>query len=222
MRKVTNLVIGLVLMMVFLLNSYNAKGEVGKAVNASTGSLKSNVVSTNPTDYLPNTKERYIASIARQKRVTFEEAKKTNDAEEALLLKNMPADEEIRYKTINKHAGDIKSSKKIFSVNMTAEVRYAWSNTYGKPVQIHNITHITIFIPDVSISTIVGGGPNIEQTLTKVRASQTAVVAYSVSSSLGITADHDILNIIATSGGMMHLITKAKTYSINIGLADLY
>ncbi|AEE90994.1 conserved exported protein of unknown function [Tepidanaerobacter acetatoxydans Re1] len=174
------------------------------------------------TNYAPDTKDRYIASIARQKGITFEEAKKINDTEVSLLLKGRPADEEIRYKTVDKHAGDIRSNKKIFEVNMSTEVRYLWSNTHKKPLEIDNIVAPVIYIPDAGISAIVGGEFNIEQTLTKIRASQTAVVTYAASSSLGITAEQDISNISAASGGMVYLTTNSNTYVLNIELADLY
>lgn len=217
MKKILSPVLCLALMMFFVLGSYTAKGDAD-----TIGLHKSGAKSTDPTDYAPNTRERYIASICKQKGITFEEAKKINDKEVASLLKNRPADEEIRYKTVDKHAEDINSGKKAFKVNMATEVRYLWSNAYNKPVQIENIAPVIIYIPSANISAIVGGEFNIEQTLTKARVSQTATITFSANASDKITVGGDILDVSPSSAGAVHLTTKAKTYILNIGFADLY
>jgi len=134
----------------------------------------------------------------------------------------MVQDEEIKYKTIDKKAGDINSNKKVFRVNIATEVKYLWSNAYNKPIQIESIGQPIMYIPGFSVAEIIGGGFNIENTSTSARISQTAVLKYSVSASLGITKGLDIVEVSAAVSGMVYLTTKAKTYAINIGLTDLY
>lgn len=166
-----------------MLNSYAATYNAENVINTSTGFRVGGVRSTNPIDYAPNTEERYIASMARQKGITFEEAKKINDEEVALLLKNRPMalDEEIRYKTVDKKAGTINSNEQDFRVYIATEVRYLWSKVYSKPLQIERIGKPIMYIQGFSIEEIDGGGFDIEQTSSKARISQTAVLRYPVS-----------------------------------------
>lgn len=184
--------------------------------------------STNPLNYKRDTEERYIASIALEKGITFEEAENINKKEVDLILKSnsngifpMARDEVIKYKTVDKRAGVINSNVGSRNVYIATEVRYLYSNVSNKPLYIENIGNPLIYISGISYVDISGGGFNIEKYSTTARISNTVSFEYRVNSSIGITSGLDILQVSGQAGGEVQVTTRAKTYVINISLSDL-
>lgn len=223
LRKVLSLFLSLMLLV--SLNVSYADG-----MNSTNNSYSSDMKSTNPLDYEPNTEERYIANMAHRLGISFEEAKKINDAEVAEILKKrfekvgpLAYDEEVRYKTVDKKAGTIETNVKSFNVNIASEIRYVWNRATNKVVYIENVGSPIMYISGFSIAQINGGGFNIEKYSTSARISQTASLVYVVDASIGanIQIVKDVVDVSGQIGTSFYITTKAKTFYININASDL-
>ena len=178
----------------------------------------------NVTNTIERTSEhQYVKALAAQNNISYELASKMNAVENESILNESnesylrAAPEVIKYKTVY---GQHSISGK--TVEMTAEVKYVYSNITKKPESIINITGPYLYILGVSFSSMDGGDYTIEQTLTTGRVSRTANFTYQVSVSVGVQIGfNDIISISPEVGGNVFVTTRAKTYVLNITLSSL-
>lgn len=180
----------------------------------------------NPNNYPRDSRERYVASIALQKDITYEEADKLEKQELArygldeqgfVLFSN---DEYLRYKTIDKRAGRIQDGS-IYNqdVYIATEVRYVWNRVYNKLVYIESIGGPYVYIPGASNVSITGGDMVVEKYANNARISRTCSFVYQTSGG-SVTVGGDIISFTKNWAGVT-ITTRAKTVSISITESDL-
>lgn len=109
----------------------------------------------NLNDYPRDTRERYVASLALERNISYEEADRIEREESNLLLGR---DEVLKYKTIDKRAGRIDDGNNYSqSVYIATEVRYVWGNANNRLVNIESAGSPYLYIPGVSNLDITGG-----------------------------------------------------------------
>lgn len=171
-----------------------------------------------PSNYPKDTRERYIASIALKKGITFEEAEKLEN--EDIPTFRIPPDEVVSYKTIDKTAGYV-NDKKRRSVNISAEVKYVKKFGSGEFIRIENIGEPYVYMPKVSFGSFSSGGFNIENNGTYGRISTTGSVTYHIPFTIGISIKTgDVAEINGNVIVGLNITTKAKTFVIDIKRHD--
>lgn len=176
---------------------------------------------TKTIDSKVSSEERYVESLARQLNVTFEEAYEINRKENEEYFGKVSTrglDEIISYKTVYE---DWSLSNAPQKVEMAVEVKYVYSYTTGKALEIMNVGEPHMYIPGASQSTVSGGGYNKEVTTKNARISRTASIVYQVSTSAGISIGGDIVGFNTSVSGTTTVTTRAKTYVMYISLSDL-
>ncbi|MCY1713314.1 hypothetical protein [Caproiciproducens galactitolivorans] len=170
-------------------------------------------------NYQKDTRERFIAGLALQKKLIYEQADALEKEETASMGSQSP-DREIRYKTIDKLAGSIKGSGYSQEVYIKTEVKYVWDTAKNELVSIESFALPVTYLPGVSASavTLNGSAFNIEKGSTSRRMSQTATFA--IVEKENIPVGDDIVSIRKAAGGY-EISTRAKTYAIHITASDL-
>ncbi|NYB75001.1 hypothetical protein HZF24_12710 [Sedimentibacter hydroxybenzoicus DSM 7310] len=187
------------------------------SINSNIISAMENEISIekiNIEDYPKNSRERFVASLALEKNISYEEADKL-EKEESIGINGY--DEEVRYKSVDEKAGKITGGSNYSQdVYIATEVRCVWNKATNKLVNIEHIGGPVLYLPGVSFSntTISGGDIVIEQYPTTARISRTVVFTYTISG-VTVTLGGDILSI-STEVGKHTITTRAKTYAINI------
>ena len=122
--------------------------------NGTAFASNGNDETINLNNYPRDSRERYVASIALEKGISYEEADKL-EREEISLFSN---DEYIRYKTVDKPAGSIDDGTSYNQdVYIATEVRYTWNRVYNKLVYIEDLGGSYIYVPRTSQLEIIGG-----------------------------------------------------------------
>lgn len=176
-----------------------------------------NIISVN--EYPKNSRERYVASLALQLDISFEEADQL-EALSASSIYRLP-DEKIKYETIDMKAGTITNGTFSQDVYIATEVRYLYSNVTSSAKYIEEIGNPIIYLPGVDPlkCSFLDSEPNIEKYSTSGRISYTTVCTFEVEG-LTISVGGDILNVSTTIGGCT-VTSRAKTFAITFDLTDL-
>ncbi|ABR50762.1 hypothetical protein Amet_4694 [Alkaliphilus metalliredigens QYMF] len=189
------------------------------AANAYTNDVSNDIFVVTRSEN--SSEERYVQSLANELNISYKEAYEMNQKENQEYLSEIGTlglDEIINYKTL---IGSTSLSGAPQSVEMAVEVKYVYSYTTGKALEIMSVGEPHMYIPGLSNVQLSGGGYNKEVSTTNARISRTATLVYEVGSSTGITIGGDILNISQTSSETYTVTTRAKTYVMSFGLSDL-
>lgn len=180
----------------------------------------------NLNNYPRNSRERYVASVALQKGISYEEADKIErqelarcgfEGQELVLFSN---DEYLRYKTVDKRAGTINDGSMYNQdIYIATEVRYVWSRVYNRLVNIESVGGPHVYIPGASNVTITGGDMVVEKYADRARISRTCSFVYETSGG-SVTIGGDIISVTKNWSGVK-ITTRAKTVVINITESDL-
>lgn len=176
------------------------------------------VQSIDPLDYPEDTRERFVASLAQQNGISFEEADQLELAQTANITR--ASDEVLRYRTIDKSAGTISNGKGYsVSPHIATEVSYVYSYATKGVVSIESLGNPYLYVPGASSCKLSSGGFNITKNTKSGRISTTGSVSYKVSGTT-ITVGGDIVSVSTTTGGYT-VTSKAKTFIINISESNL-
>lgn len=177
------------------------------------------VVSVDPRDYPENSRERFVANMALQHQISYQEADLLEKA--SALVVPRASDEVLKYKTIDQRTGTIQGILGYEQdVNIATEVRYVYNRALGKVSTLEHVGAPIMYIPGVTSWEILGGDFNIEQYSKSARISRTTALTYEIEG-LTITAGIDILSVSGTTQGCQ-VTTRAKTFVLNIteGMLD--
>lgn len=180
-------------------------------------------------DYPKDTRERYVASLALEKGISYDEADLLERSEEQpseitknLLSHRPPGPPEVvtSYKTVVKTAGYVKDKKK-HKVTIGAEVKYKKRYGSGDFVKIERVGGPYLNMPGVSAETFEGGSYNVEKHDRYARISRTGALKYHIKWTLGLSAPiNDIATIDGGIGSGYTISTKTKTFAIQIRSSD--
>ena len=165
--------------------------------------------STNPSDYPKDSRDRFVASMAQEKEISFEEADALERAEcSKYQTVARKSDEVLKYRTIDKYAGAI-NGKNGYSVkvHIATEIRYVYNTPNRKPVSLESLGAPYIYIPKISNCSLSTGGFNKEKHTTSGRISATGALSF-VESGTTVSVGGDILGV-------------SKTFVIKITSSDL-
>lgn len=175
----------------------------------------------NIENYPKNTRERYIASIAIEKGISYAEAEALeNKIDNEKIIPTLPPKEVIRYKTIDKRVGYIEGDGNR-KVNMATEVKYVVSFSGNRFSRIENIGNPYIYIPGTTNGRIDRGDFNVEVTPKQGRISVTGALTYHRDFAFGINVGNDIVQINGNIYSGLDITTKAKTFVMYIRSSDL-
>ena len=191
-------------------------------ITAMANPITNNNTIINLNDYPKNSRERYVASLAIEKNISYDAADVLERETASQLIKSRAPINVLRYKTVDKKAGTINGNSYSQPVYIATEVRYVWDNVTNKLANIENIGGPVIYLPGVSSGSLSfqGGDFNIEKYNTSGRISRTLTFTYTVEG-VTVSIGGDILGVSTTTAGT-NVTTRAKTYNINISQSDLY
>ncbi len=195
-------------------------GIIGLHNNFGNSKISSNNEGTiHLDDYPKDTKERFIAGLALQKKLIYEQVGASEQEEAGSMALQFP-NREFRYKTIDKPAGSIKGSNYSQEVHIKTEVKYVWDTAKNELVSIESFALPVTYLPAVSASVVSmnGGTFNVEKGSTSRRISQTGI--FTIVEKTNVPVDDDIVSV-KKSGGGYEISTRAKTYAITISATDL-
>jgi hypothetical protein len=184
-------------------------------LGVSNMSYASEIKSTNLLNYPINSQERFIASIANEKNISYDEAEKYFE----LKLKNISRSplEEMKYETVDKVAKTIRTNSGDFKVRIATEVAYLYNNVTDKPIEIISVGSPYAYIYGYSNAEFNHSDYNVTSNKYSARISVTGSFVITTSSSYSIGFD-----IIGVSGSFNNILTtKAVTPVIDINLSDL-
>lgn len=174
--------------------------------------------SIDPLDYPENTRERFVASLAQQNEISYEEADQLEATQSANITR--AADEVLRYRTVDKSAGTISNGKGYSaSPHIATEVCFVYSYATKGVVSIESLGNPYMYVPGASSFSLSSGGFNITKNAKSGRISTTGSVSYKVSGTT-ISIGGDIVSVSTTTGGYK-VTSKAKTFVINIYESNL-
>lgn len=172
-----------------------------------------------PRDYPENSRERFVASMALKRNITYQEAD-TLERQETAKLRRGP-DEVLRYKTVDKFAGSIRGENGYAeNVNIAVEIRYTFNVGLNRPSSLESIGGPIIYIPGASYYTLLSGSFNIEKYSLSGRISNTAVMQYTKPDISVSSVGEDIASITTNAQGAT-VTTRAKTFVITIDETDM-
>lgn len=176
-------------------------------------------VSVDPREYPENSRERFVANMALQHQISYQEADLLEKA--SALVIPRASDEVLKYKTIDQRAGTIQGGMGYEQgVNIATEVRYVYNRALGKVSSLEHVGAPIMYIPGASSWEIMDGDFNIEQYSKSARISRTTALSYEVAG-MTITAGIDIISVSGMTQGY-RVTTRAKTFVLNIteGMLD--
>lgn len=188
---------------------------INLSVTFGVDAKASNTRSVNPNDYPINTKERYIASMACEKGITYTEAEMDLDSQNEIMP--LASVDEIRYATVTKTATSFKSSKKTYNVKFSVEVKYVYDKTTKKK-EIMSAGSPHSYVQGFSDGKFEHGGFNKK----KVSGSQYRISATGclvVENSVTFEAGGEFFSVGSQVNN--NYTTDAKTGVIKIYLSDL-
>lgn len=189
------------------------------AVTSDTSSFSEQVHSTDPRDYPVDSRERFVASMALQYGITYEEADLLEREESYQLLR--ASDEVLKYKTIDKVVKTFTNNSGYSeSVRIGTEVRYVFSRITNKVVNLERVGAPIIYIPGASDYTIKNNDFNIEQHPTSARVSITTVLEY-YTDDISVTGGIQYCSVTVTSKGYKVTSNGAITFILNINANDM-
>lgn len=180
----------------------------------------SNEATINLDDYTISTRERFVASLALENNISYEEADILERQEASTILR--APDEVLCYATISKNAGNIYGiSGYVQPVFISTEVRCVWNRATNSLTNIENIGNPITTLPGDRNSNVsmIGGDYNIEQYSKSGRISQTVAFEYYVEG-INISIGGDVLGVSKQFAGVI-VTTAAKTYAIQITEQDI-
>lgn len=167
-----------------------------------------------PRNYPKNTKERYIASIAFARNISYEQAEEYVERTPMTIA----SDDVIRYQTIDQcaYTYDAQFDAEVW---ISAEVQYVYNRgTHSKSIVSIGEPYTYVYGTTIKNSSFDHGGYNTYVTgAARGRISVTGSFTIE-SSDTGITFGGDILNITTTAYGVK-FTTHARTYSINFTIS---
>lgn len=191
----------------------------GSTVPTVQAKAKTDVEKINFKNYPRDSRERYVASLALKKNISYKEA----DILEKQEMSIQSLDEVKKYKTIDKKAGTIANTSISYKqpVYITTEVRYIWNKATNRLVYIEDLGGPLTYLPGISSNSVSMYGGDIvkEQYSKSARISQTVYFTYE-DEGWAVTVGGDILSV-TKSGGGYRITTRSKTYAITIGESDL-
>ncbi|MBG0763697.1 MAG: hypothetical protein H0S78_02230 [Tissierellales bacterium] len=175
----------------------------------------------NLNEYPRDSRERFVASLAIEKNISYEEADALEKETASEIIITRSPVEILKYKTVDKHAGTISGDYYNQVVYIATEVRYVWNQYSNELVYIESLGSPLMYLPGVTSSSLSmqGGDFNIEKYNTSGRISRTVSFTYTVEG-ITISIGGDILGVSTTTDGT-RITTRAKTYDINITESDL-
>lgn len=171
--------------------------------------------STNPFDYTENSKERYVASIANKKGISYEQA--LSEENEFNYVSPLGAVDQIKYKTVDKVGVTFKSLTTSYPVRFALEVKYVYDPLTGAK-EIISTGSPYAYISGISDGIFQHSDYNYDITDTKGRRiSTTGSILFNSSSSVSVGGD--IISVGSSSTYQYSSI--AKTAVIEINTSDL-
>lgn len=180
-----------------------------------------------PNNYPKDTRERYVASLALEKGISYKEADllERGEGQSSEITKNgllrVPPEEVIAYKTIVKTAGYVKD-KDSRKVTIGTEVKYKKkAGSTGALVEIIKVGGPYVNMPGVTFASFSGGDFNVDKGAKYARISITGSVKYNISFAFGLSSGlNDILTADISIGSGVTISTITKTFSIDIRSSD--
>ena len=186
--------------------------------SASTKDSAKQEQTINLSDYEENTRERYVANLARQEDISYEAADQMEQEQTSDISLN--ENETIKYRTIDKAAGTIQDGNGCsISAHISTEIRYIYDETADNAVSLNSLGNPCLYLPDISDAEISSGSFNLENNGTNGRISATANMNFRTSDT-DINVGGDITDADEKSG-KTSVITKAKTFAIDIDELNL-
>ena len=188
------------------------------AVTSDTSSSSEQVHSTDPRDYPVDSRERFVASMALQYGITYEEADLLEREESCQLLR--ASDEVLKYKTIDKVVYTFTNhSRYTEDVNMATEVKYVFNRATNEVVRLERIGAPIIYVPGASEYSVHDNEFNIDQYSTSARISITTVLTY-YTDDISVTAGVSFASVTDTMKGYK-VTSNARTFVLNIKASDM-
>lgn len=131
-----------------------------------------------PNEYPENSRERFVASLARKHNISYEAADRME--QQSASAPPHGYDEGIGYQTIHKKAGTLKDHMGTYDVNIEAQVQYVYNRATGEAISIEDVVTTTVYLPDGGVSnySFSNTAPAEEIAPEKARVSCTTVVCY--------------------------------------------
>ena len=186
---------------------------------AVDGDMSQSDAAISISDYAPNTRERYVASLALAHGISYAEADALEAASTAQITRGY--DETVKYCTVDRRAGAIVGGGVNEPVNIATEVKYNYNLRTHSATDILSVGYPILYIPGaVSGSVSLNAGePNIEHYPTRARISFTAAPSFRIHGN-SYSIGGDIFGV--TIDGQDTVITsRAKTYVMEFTVQSL-
>lgn len=161
--------------------------------------------------------ERYIAALAVENNMSYEEAALLDAQENSLISRSL--DEVIQYKTVTKTAYTIRNgSGYVRDVEISAQIKYLYNKALKKAVSIEGIAAGYVSIPGRSVLTLSHGDLAYEHTSTKATITVIGALQYE-DPGMDISVGLDVISFSSTVG-QATVTTRTITMKALFLLAD--
>lgn len=194
------------------------------------GSLSINCLASNGTsnsnnikymeNFKENTRERFVAAMALQKGISYEEADKLERESSPIVTRG--ADEKEKYHTVKIAARAIRGgSNYTKTVYIAAEVKYVYSYELGRNVTIEDIYSAYAYIPGISADNITfdHGDYNIQHDNTSGVITVIGSFVYT-DSGVDVSVGGDVVSVSKNTGSYT-ITTDVVTLKAPINIRDL-